>query len=253
MSKVLPLFKSHYSIGKSILTLEKAGESEADAPDSIVDIAKENDLKEVFLVEDSFGGFLESFKNLKAQKIQLNFGLRFSTVSEMTEKTEASLKKEHKVIILARNRAGYQKLIKLYSKASQEGFYYQPRLDFEAIKSVWSEDLELCIPFYDSFLFSNSFILGASCIPDFSFTKPVFFLDYNDLPFDDYLRDAVVKFTSGKYDTLETKSIYYKKKKDFKAYLTRRCIDNRTSLNKPNLEHMSSNEFCVEAWKEKNA
>lgn len=249
---ILPLFKSHYSIGKSILTLEKKGDSESNMPDSIVDIAKENDLKEVYLVEDSFGGFLEGYKNLKAIGVKLNFGIRMSITSDIKEKSEESLKKEHKVIIFGRNRAGYQKLIRLYSKAYREGFYYQPRLDFESIKSVWTDDLSLCIPFYDSFLFVNSFVLGGSCIPDFSFTKPVFFLDYNDLPFDDYLRDTVKTYVKSDYETLETKSIYYKNKKDFKAYLTRRCINNRTNLNKPNLEHMSSDEFCVEAWKERN-
>ena len=36
----VPLFKSHYSLGKSILTLAKAGSSEEDEPSSVIDIAK---------------------------------------------------------------------------------------------------------------------------------------------------------------------------------------------------------------------
>ena len=44
-----------------------------------------------------------------------------------------------------------------------------------------------------------------------------------------------------------------KRKKDFKAYLTFRCINKRSTLDKPELEHMTSNEFCMESWKEKNA
>jgi len=39
-------------------------------------------------------------------------------------------------------------------------------------------------------------------------------------------------------------------REDFKAYLTFRCINNRTTLNKPNLEHMCSTEFSFESWKE---
>ena len=42
--KILPLFKSHYSIGKSILTLDKAGSSSKEGSSSIVDIVKENKL-----------------------------------------------------------------------------------------------------------------------------------------------------------------------------------------------------------------
>jgi len=49
--KILPLFKSHYSIGKSILTLDKAGSSSKEGSSSIVDIVKENKLDQVFLVE----------------------------------------------------------------------------------------------------------------------------------------------------------------------------------------------------------
>jgi len=52
--KILPLFKSHYSIGKSILTLDKAGTSSKEGSSSIVDIAKDNKLEQIFLVEDEF-------------------------------------------------------------------------------------------------------------------------------------------------------------------------------------------------------
>ena len=71
MNNVIPLFKSHFSIGKSILTLKP--ESEVDnGPDSIVQIAKDNKLKKVFLVEDCFSGFLQAYKNLKSIDINTN-------------------------------------------------------------------------------------------------------------------------------------------------------------------------------------
>ena len=47
--EIMPLFKSHFSIGRSILTLEDE-EKEENQPDSIIDIAKDNNLKEVNLV-----------------------------------------------------------------------------------------------------------------------------------------------------------------------------------------------------------
>ena len=46
MNEILPIFKSHYSIGKSILTLRNS-ESTPDEADSIFDICTENKLKEV--------------------------------------------------------------------------------------------------------------------------------------------------------------------------------------------------------------
>ena len=62
---MLPLFKSHFSIGKSILKLS-GGEG-------VFDIAKEAGLKKVFLVEDSLTGFLESAKLSEDTGIQLVF------------------------------------------------------------------------------------------------------------------------------------------------------------------------------------
>ena len=49
MSEVLPLFKSQYSLGRSILTLEKSEDVEDNGPDSIVDIAQKNDMKEALI------------------------------------------------------------------------------------------------------------------------------------------------------------------------------------------------------------
>ena len=54
---VIPIFKSHYSLGRSILTLSPSGNPVSDAPVSIFDILLENKIDELFLVEDSFGGF----------------------------------------------------------------------------------------------------------------------------------------------------------------------------------------------------
>ena len=67
--KILPLFKSHYSIGKSILTLDKAGSSSKEGSSSIVDIVKENKLDQVFLVEENMSSFLDAFKNFNSIKV----------------------------------------------------------------------------------------------------------------------------------------------------------------------------------------
>ncbi len=249
---VLPLFKSHYSIGRSILTLTEAGKSAEGGPDSIVDLALGAKLKSVVLVEESFGGFVEAHKSLSAAGIQLIFGIRFTVCPDMKEKTEDSLKRESRLIVFARNTAGHKKLTKLYSQSYIEGFYYDPRIDYQSLRAAWNKDeLTLAIPFYDSFLFNNS-LRGYSCVPDIDFAEPTYFLENNGLPMDTHLRGIVTKF-GGK--TVETKSIYYANRADFPAYQTCRCVHNRgggqkPSLEQPRLEQMSSDEFCFESWKE---
>ena len=48
---MIPLFKSHYSIGRSTLTFEQESER------SIIDLATKSELKELVVVEDSLIGF----------------------------------------------------------------------------------------------------------------------------------------------------------------------------------------------------
>ena len=75
MSEVVPLFKSHYSLGRSILTLEKAGETAENYPDSIIDIVKNNKLKKFFLIDDNMSGFLQGYSNAKEAGLDFIFGL----------------------------------------------------------------------------------------------------------------------------------------------------------------------------------
>jgi len=72
------------------------------------------------------------------------------------------------------------------------------------------------------------------------------------MPFDNLLKNKLTEYCNKiSAQMLNVKSIFYKTKKDFKAYLTFRCINNRSSLNKPELEHMTSDTFCFESWQEK--
>ena len=252
MSECLPIFQSQYSLGKSILTLNKRGESSPIGPDSIIDICAENEIKDLFLVDNNMSGLLQAYINAEEAGVKLIFGLKVLVGPDKKDKTEESLKKFSKLIIFAKNAAGYKRLIKIYSDAAVNGFYYTPRTDFKFLKSIWSEkDLSLCVPFYDSFIFKNV-LENYICVPELDFTDPTFFIEDNDLPFDEIIRNKIIEFSERKEDLVKVKSIYYKNKKDFMAYLTFRCINNRSSLEKPNLDHMCSNQFCFENWKEQS-
>lgn len=250
---MIPLFKSQYSLGRSILTLSPQDSLIENGPDSIVDLAVKNGLKEVFLVDDSMTGFLEAYKNLKENDIKLVFGLRLSVCSDMNERSEEQLLKTCKYIILCKNTEGYERLIKISTDAARNGFYYTPRIDFKKLEEHWDDkDLMLAVPFYDSFLFKNT-LQNSICVPEFTFTKPIFFVEDNDIPFDYIIKSKVEEYSSSNgYEVQKAKSVYYAQSKDFKAYLTFRCINNRSTLNKPNLDHMSSDKFSLESWKEEN-
>lgn len=245
---MIPLFKSNYSIGKSILTLDMPEQNpDLEKSDSILQIAKDENLSQVVLVEDSMTGFLEAHKACKSLGIQLIYGLRINCCNNVNE--EDREKSKHKIIIFSKNDDGCKLLNKIYSQAFCEhnGF-----IDSNMLCKLWSNDsLKLSIPFYDSYIYQNCFSFN-NCIPNFSFTNPSFFIERNNLPFEELLEQKVRSITK---DMFLTKTIYYKNKEDVFAYQTYRCITNRSfgkeqSLSSPNLNHFGSDEFCWESFKE---
>ena len=250
---MIPLFKSHFSIGKSILTLRDPSEHKEGGSDSVFSIIKENNLKEVVLVEDSLTGFLQARKVASSMGVKLIFGLRIDMCEDarLNPKEEVS-NSRHKIVIFAKNSQGCKLLNAIYSEAFSKAYN---AVDKKILKDNWDDkSLSLAIPFYDSFIFNNT-MKFSSCTPEFSFTKPTFFLEDNGLPFDLFLRSRVIKYAEDNIFKLEkTKSIYYKNKKDVSALQTYKCITGRTfgnkTLSKPNLDHFGSDEFCFQSWKE---
>jgi len=108
----IPLFKSHFSIGRSILTLDKPNSNgDPDGPDSIFDIAVDYGLKEVVLVEDTFMGFLEARKVASDIGVRFRFGLRFNIrQSALNEEDTSNSKCTHKIIIFPKDSQGCKSL-----------------------------------------------------------------------------------------------------------------------------------------------
>ena len=115
MDEILPLFKSHYSLGRSILTLGN-DDSAVDEADSIFDICKENQMKEMVLIDHNMSGFLQAYQNSKDLDIKLIFGLRLTVCSDMNQKDADSLKTNNKIVILLKNAKGYKRLIRIISE-----------------------------------------------------------------------------------------------------------------------------------------
>ncbi len=253
MSKILPVFTSHYSIKSSILTLDAPKEVVKNGPESIINLAVQNNFKELYLVENNLSGIITAYKNCKENNISLRFGLKLVMCNNMNDKSAESLESEHKIIIFCKNASGYKRLLKIYSKAATDGFYYRPRLDSKTLKEFWnSKDLSLVHPFYYSFLHRN-LLYPSTCRPNYNFATNRFFIEENSLPFNYLLQDAINKLINGKnVELIPIQSIYYSREEDFKAFLVYRCILSRTNLNKPNQDHLCSNEFSFENWLKRN-
>jgi DNA polymerase III alpha subunit len=247
---MIPVFSTHYSIGRGILTCDDP----MDVIDplssiSIFSIGKKYQLKEIYLAETSFSGFIEAQKYSEKAGLDLRFGIKFIIATNAQDKSEDSRCTESKITVWMKNSDGYKDLIKLYSAihAHEENFYYYCRGDWKIVKDHWTDNLLLTVPFYDSFLYKNLLEYGR-CVPNLA-KSPIFEVSEMGLPFDRLIRECVIKYIldSG-YETLLTHPIYYYQKSDFLAYQTFRCIGNRSTINKPQLDHMSIDSFCWEEY-----
>lgn len=248
-----PIFQSNYSYGKGILTLDKAEEISDAAPVSIFSIAKKHDLTSLSLVDYNFGGFVTFYKGCVAAGIKPRFGIKFFVCQDLADKSDDSLKTESKVVVWMLNSDGYSDLCKLYSESWRpENFYYQNRLDWPTLKRLWTENLGLSIDFYDGFLAQN-LLRNGCCIPDLSFTNPEFFVSNCEMPFDSLIEDKTMEFCAKNNYLIDLiHPIYYYRNIDSEAFQVFRCIQNKTTTQKPNLEHFSSDKFSFEEYLIKN-
>jgi len=210
---------------------------------SIVEIADEMAMDKVFLVEKNPSSFPLAFQNLGKKLV---YGIEFIVCENIQDKSITSIETEHKIIIFAADGSAYNKgLMKLYSIAATNGDYNgQPRLDFDTINKNWIDGLVMVIPFYDSFLYNN-LLLGYNCNISLS-QKPIFCLEDHNLPYDKIIKKKVMEFAEqNNCETLHTHKVLYKRKVDIVSFQTYRCIQNKTSMEKPNLEGFASNNFNI--------
>ena len=70
---MLPVYKSTFSIGKSILTMDK-----------IIELCKSDEADHLLLVEDSLTGFVKSHNSCNDADLQLIFGLRLTCCNDIS-------------------------------------------------------------------------------------------------------------------------------------------------------------------------
>lgn len=261
----VPLFTSHYSIGKSILTLDSPDELSKSDPEmvdnygfkenypvSIFSIAKKHDLKEIYLVETNFSGFITAYKTATKLGISLRFGIKLIVCNDITDKTNESLNTESKIIVWMLNSDGYADLLKLYSFAATDGFYYVPRIDWKSLHKFLTSNLYLTIPFYDNFLFQNLLTMSV-CVPELRNIQPVFFLENHALPFDSLAQHKITEYAAANHCDIQlAHSIYYYKNADVLPYQVYRIITRRGyergDIFVPNLDHFGSDQFSFESY-----
>lgn len=249
---IIPIFYDTTS-RKSILTFSKPSEVEEHGPDSIVKLAKDAKLDHVYCIGDTFHSFMEAQKNCKSEGISHHFGLEVWICNDVNDKSDESRWTEHKIIIWALNSAGYEDLVKIYTtiRSTRDNFYYHFRYDLDKLKALWTDNLMITLPFFDSFIAANALKWGAKIVPNFP-VAPVFMREVDTgIITENQINLAIDRFQEvNHWDEMKVKTVYYAKAEDFKAYTVYRTIEKQSEFSNPDIEFFSSNKFSFENWKE---
>lgn len=268
MPETTPVFRSWYSIGSSLLSLDEPGKAKEGGPLSVFDLAARGGLKEVTLVDDRIDGFIGAYKVAAKTGVRLQFGIKLCVCSDCMDKTPASRTTESKLIVFVRNTEGYHDLVRLYSHSWTDGHftYRRPggyeeaygRTDWKALSRLWTPNLLAALPFFSSFLALNT-LTFRSVVPDLSFLPPgapplwVFREVGSQLPFAPLIERAIggyVEASGARAVAIPTKTILYSKRSDFRAFMVRRCISLRSTFDKPEQEHLCSDAFGWDSYEE---
>jgi DNA polymerase-3 subunit alpha len=104
--------------------------------DELVEKAKEFGMDSLALTDHGvMYGAIEFYRKALAAGIKPIIGAEFYfTPGSRFDKTAGKLDRRYHLELLAKNKIGYQNLIKLVTKSHLEGFYYKPRIDKELLE-----------------------------------------------------------------------------------------------------------------------
>jgi len=174
-------------------------------------------------------------------------------LTDKIEKNDQSKQNESKVILWMKESAAYKDLIKIHSEIHMNGAnkYWHYRGDWATVKRMWSDNLNLSIPFADSFIHRNLLNYGSCIIPDFP-CDPILHREINSgLPFAQLIDEALDLYNkNNNFEEIKTKTIMYKKRIDSRAYSNYRAILNKGDFGNPGIDFLCSDNYCFEDYLE---
>ena len=117
---------SHYSLLEAIPKI----------PDLVAAAAKDGQMALALTDNGNLYGAIDFYKECKDNALKPIIGVDFYVAPRTRAQKEHRID-EHtsRLVLLAKNEAGYRNLLQLVSRAHLEGFYYRPRIDRELIEA----------------------------------------------------------------------------------------------------------------------
>jgi len=106
------------------------------SPKKILEKAKELGCESVALTDTNFGyGLVDFFETAKNFSIKSILGAEIAVAKDSRFENRAGVDgREGRLVLLAKNQTGFENLLKILSTASLEGFFHQPRTDWDFLQ-----------------------------------------------------------------------------------------------------------------------
>ena len=226
----------------------------------LINKAKENNMPALALTDHGvMYGVIQFYKEAVAQGIKPIIGCEvYLAPNSRKDKSYGKKETPSHLILLVKNKIGYQNLIQLVTKSFLEGFYYKPRIDKEILKE-YSEGLiglSACLQgeiprliLQNSFTEAQKFALNYQEI----FGEGNFYLELqnNTMPEQLKVNQELIELskTLG-IPLVATNDVHYINKEDSEAHDILLCIQTATNLDDPDRMKFSTNEFYFNTQEE---
>jgi DNA polymerase-3 subunit alpha len=219
----------------------------------LISKAKNNNMPALALTDHGvMYGVIQFYKEAVANQIKPIIGCEVY-VAPHSRKDKSNGKKESPshLILLVKNKKGYQNLLQLVTKSFREGFYYKPRIDKEILKE-YSEGLiglSACLKGeIPRMILQNNLTKAQELALSYQeiFGKDDFYLEIqnNTMPEQIKVNQELIKLGhSLQIPLVATNDVHYINREDREAHDILLCIQTATNLDDPNRMKLSTDEF----------
>ncbi|MBR1753624.1 DNA polymerase III subunit alpha [bacterium] len=220
--------------------------------------AKENDMPAIAITDHGvMYGDMELYTTAKEEGVHPILGCEFYVHNgDISERNKLNNPCYH-LILLAKNKTGYQNIIKLTSVAWCQGMYYHPRINWELIKKHHEGLICLSACLGGELLqtlMKNGYDEAKKIAKQY---KDLFGEDYyielQDHGLDDQKRtnpDLLRIAKELEIETVITNDSHYLRKEDADMHDTLLCMQTNSDKDDPNRFHFENNEFFVKTASE---
>jgi DNA polymerase-3 subunit alpha len=219
----------------------------------LISKAKNNNMPALALTDHGvMYGVIQFYKEAVANQIKPIIGCEVY-VAPHSRKDKSNGKKESPshLILLVKNKKGYQNLLQLVTKSFREGFYYKPRIDKKILKK-YSEGLiglSACLKGeIPRMILQNNLTKAQELALSYQeiFGKDDFYLEIqnNTMPEQIKVNQELIKLGhSLQIPLVATNDVHYINREDREAHDILLCIQTATNLDDPNRMKLSTDEF----------